>query len=324
MISDDVVLIKTWSEANRSETSVDLVMANDHVAHLFEKAMEIVSEHALNLHVYKKKDHNNQETYIQINKNIRFMALPQGKILRNFLEIIAFDEPYYSRDQDQALCDSDISSPVLLKIYISPFCTFCPAVVRDISILALRHDNVFLDIIDGVLFKHKSDRDKVMAAPTIICDDTFRWTGQVALREIKDVICRRKPAEFNLNNLKAIIEEGKASTLADMIIHDNFIYPAFYDLLTHEKWPVRLGAMVTAETIHETNKALSETLCSELWKRISYVPDVIKGDIIYLIGGMGGQFYLNELRTLMNDVFDVEIQEAIEDALENIRIRFSL
>jgi hypothetical protein len=65
------------------------------------------------------------------------------------------------------------------------------------------------------------------------------------------------------------------------------IFPAFYDVLTHDKWPVRLGAMVAMEEIISRSPALAARTLKPPWKRFDGVSDQIKGDVLYIFGGIG-------------------------------------
>ena len=41
--------------------------------------------------------------------------------------------------------------------------------------------------------------------------------------------------------MEALLGDGRADLLARMMMGEGKIFPAFMDMLVHEKWPVRLG-----------------------------------------------------------------------------------
>jgi HEAT repeat protein len=96
------------------------------------------------------------------------------------------------------------------------------------------------------------------------------------------------------------------------------IFPAFYDLLIHDKWPVRLGAMVVIEEIAEKNPALAATAIAPLWEQFDHVSDQIKGDILYLFGEVGDAEAIPWVQGVIAGEYDVEVKEAAQEALDKI------
>ena len=103
-----------------------------------------------------------------------------------------------------------------------------------------------------------------------------------------------------------------------MMIKAQQIFPAFYDLLTHDKWPVRLGAMVAMEEIARQAPDLAENAIDPLWKRFEKAGHQIKGDILYLFGEIGAQREIPWLKEVVKGDYDDEIKEAAEEALEKL------
>ena len=152
--------------------------------------------------------------------------------------------------------------------------------------------------------------------PTVLLENQFRWTGSVPLEEIVDVIITRNPNSLGASSLERLLKDGNAAQLADMMTGSQQIFPAFYDLLTHNKWPVRLGAMVVAETIAAQNTELAAELLMPLWQRFEAVSDQIKGDLLYVFGAIGHPTAVPWLQSVLNGGYDAEVKEAAREALD--------
>ena len=121
-----------------------------------------------------------------------------------------------------------------------------------------------------------------------------------------------------IDSLENILKDGQASQLADMMLDTHEIFPAFYDLLIHDKWPVRLGAMVVMEEIADKNPALASTANGRLWKQFDHVSDQIKGDILYLFGEIGDAKTIPWLQGVIAGGYGDEVKEAAGEALDKI------
>jgi len=257
--------------------------------------------------------------HIRIGRNLRYQALPYGHELPPFLEILkALDtgllkipEPYNTRLQKNKL-------PAALRVFIAPACTFCPAVVRQLLPLSMVDVQLQVTIIDSTLFQEIALERGVQAVPTVLLDDRFRWTGSVPLEEIIEVIATRDPLSLGASSLEQILKDGDAAKITAMMLAADRIIPAFYDLLTHPKWPVRLGAMVAAEALADQNPDLAAEMLAPLWHRFPAAPDPIKGDILYIFGEIGSALAIPWLQKVLNGSFDREIEEAAQEALEKL------
>jgi hypothetical protein len=103
-----------------------------------------------------------------------------------------------------------------------------------------------------------------------------------------------------------------------MMLASQKIYPAFYALLTHDKWPVRLGAMVVMEKIAAQDPAVAFEAIKPLWDQFHRAPNQVKGDILYLFGEIGDPGTISWLETVLAGGFDREVKEAAQEALEKI------
>ena len=265
------------------------------------------------------KDTDVQPPQILIGNGLRFQTVPAGRELQPFLEaLVAFASD--SLDMDEAVRASlnKAGLPAFLKIFIAPQCTFCPTAVRQLTPLPMANDKIQLVIIDGTLFPEEAQSKKIRAVPTILLDEQFRWTGSVPLQEIIDTINTRNPASLGTHSLENILKQGQAARLAGMMLDAGHIFPAFYDLLIHPKWPVRLGAMVVMEEIAGRNRPMAAEVINSLWEGFYAQPDQVKGDILYMFGEIGDRRVAAWLEEVLAGDYEEEVKEAAREALEKM------
>jgi len=259
-----------------------------------------------------------QPPQIVIGNGLRYQTIPAGHELPPFIEaLIALgsDAPEIAGPAGALHKDK---LPAALTLFIAPQCTFCPAAVRQLFPLAMQDDDIQLTIVDGALFPEMAETHNIQAVPTLLLDGHFRWTGSLPLDEIIDTINRRDPQSLGAASLENILKDGQAGHLAAMMLDGTKIFPAFYDLLIHEKWPIRLGAMVVMEEIAAQNPTLASEVINFLWDRFQPQPDPIKGDILYTLGEIGDRRAVPWLGEVLNGDYNEEVKEAAKEALEKL------
>ncbi len=310
-------IISEWNKKLQKTIDLTLIVNNNKKSDLFKSFCNFFSKAASHINITTRKDGNAAEPYIQFNNNLIFKAIPEGKLLKCFLDILTFDKSNISKKITENLDNFEV--PITLSVYISVFCPFCPKVVSDVSQLAFTDKKIEVVIIDGSFFSNLAEKDKIVSAPTIIFNENFRWTGLVNPEDISEVIGNTKPENLSLNTLKTIIENGKASTLADLMLSSGLIFPTFYDLITNEKWPIRLGAMVVMEEIAEKAPELAGSAIVKLWENFNNYEDSIKGDIIYITGEAGNFTFIDKIKDIINGNYSEELKEAAIEAVENLQ-----
>lgn len=220
----------------------------------------------------------------------------------------------------------DLSSPAeegpemetALWLFVGRLCPFCPGVLR--KVLSLLPDKkIFLDVIDAESCPEMTIKYHVRSVPTLMIagdEHNFKWVGDVALQDLKAAL---KTRELGEESLKNILESGEAERLISMMKEKGEIFPSFYNLLFHEKWSVRLGAMVVAETLAEEGEDLGETLLEEIWAKKDSLGQLILGDMIYLMGQGKPSTWVPRLEKLFLEVPEGELKSAIEEALQSLR-----
>ena len=128
----------------------------------------------------------------------------------------------------------------------------------------------------------------------------------------------RDPSMLGPVSLEMMLKEGKAGELAAMMLEKGQIFSAFYDVLAHPKWPVRLGAMVVMEELIEADLDLAAQTLVPLWERFHKVDNRVKGDLVYLFGQLKRSESVPQLQAVLKGDYDSEVQEAAQEALDAI------
>lgn len=239
-----------------------------------------------------------------------FCGIPQGGEVDPFCEILLQE----ASDLEAA----SVTAPVALRLFVSPHCPHCPAVLRTIARL-LPDPMVTLTVVDVAAFSQVAADAGIKAVPTLLMEedpDGMRWTGPVSLGEITARLREGNPTALGAESLQNLLESGGAERLARMMAAANQVFPAFFQVITHEKWTVRLGAMVTAEFLLQDSPALGEALLEGLWQERSSLDDTVLGDVAYLIGLSENRDWLGKLADLKEKGGSAALQDAVAEAMD--------
>ena len=252
--------------------------------------------------------------------NIGFHLIPEGKLMKIFL--MAIDPKPPERTIEKGIPTEEINRrirlPAGLKIYVAPTCPFCPQVVLQGLCLAQTSPLIDLSIIDVTVFKELADADRIRSVPTTILDNRFRWTGLLDLEELVRTLEKRTPDILSAETMEKMIADGRADNLARLLIDFHMFPPGLIDVILHEKWPVRLGAMVVFEYIAEADAHMAESLINLLWRRFPDVADTIKGDILHLFSIYGQPSVLTKLKGVINGHCSNEIKDIAKEVMLEI------
>lgn len=324
MTPGDKAIIEEWKQSREQslnhEISLGLLITKNTNSLSFSDFCEELIELIPKITLKKETSPEKLPPAIKIGTNISYQALPIEKELEPFLQALIENANPTGRlnltlqDKLKAL-----KVPAFIKIYITPHCPFCPQMVQKLLILALECKLIRLTVIDGTFFHDLAQKDKIQSAPTILLDDQFRWTGAVDSKELVELILKRDPAELSPASLQGLIEDGKAAEIADLMISSNKIFSSFLKLLLHDKWPVRLGAMVAYETLLEQAPRLADQVLEPLWDKFNQVDDQVKGDILYIVGESGQKKMCDQLQVVTAGNYGTEILDAAAEALEKLQ-----
>lgn len=248
--------------------------------------------------------------------NIAYYAIPTNKILKLFLE--ALDTTGATQQDKNADIEEQlehIDLPAALKLYVMDQCPHCPQVIRQIQGLAAKTPLVRLKIMDAELFPEQAQTDQIRSVPTLILDDQFRWIGHVNTEELLKLCSNRDPSKLSADSLRQLVENGDAPRVATMMVESDQIFPALFELLTHQRWSVRLGAMVAAEYIADEAPELGLALCRMLWEQFAELSPQIQGDVTHLFGLVDTDVTRENLKAIVSGAFDEVVKTSAAEVL---------
>jgi glutaredoxin len=323
MTPQEKKLIVSLNNALSNGIGISLTLTQDDRSEKLSRFCENLSDLAPKISIMRSKADNNDAPSIQVGKRLRFHAVPLGTELEPFLEaLITLDKnsvQIAEQIQDRL---NKIKMPAELKVFVAQQCPFCPVTIRLLFPLSVASEYIQITIIDCTLFPEIAELNGIRSVPTILLDEDFRWTGSTRLEEVVEVISNRDPVQLRSSSIERIIKEGNAAQVATMMLDKEMIFPAFIELLAHEKWPVRLGAMVVLEYISEKNRELAAQVITPLWELYHDVEDPVKGDIIHIFGETGNHEIVPKLKTILSSPYNNEVKNAAKEAIDKIEQSF--
>jgi hypothetical protein len=311
--------IRKWNSELSADIQIRLLVTEDKRTMEFSEFCNNLMGVAPKIRVTKEEGEAKQPPAIQIGHAVRYHAIPLGTELEPFLEALSGRDKMFSWIPVSIRNHLEkIRLPASLRLYVSQQCHFCPATVRQIIPLPATNQFIQLAIIDCILFPEMVQSDRIQSVPTLLLDQQFRWTGSLQLEQLVEIMTNRDPAKLSTSTLERMLKEGNAGKVAEMMLDKEELFPAFLDLLIHEKWPVRLGAMVAMEEIADRNPELASQVIDPLWESFDHVEDPVRGDIIYILGESGNYEIAPRLEAVLGGQYDTEVKEAAKEALEKI------
>lgn len=251
--------------------------------------------------------------------NIAYHAVPTGKLLQLFLQALSEDRLEQADELGGNIAHqlSQINLPVALKTYVATQCPHCPEAVRRLQTLAAGSAMIRLRIIHSESFPQWTRADQIRSVPTTILDDQFRWTGAIEPKELLTMSLDRDPSQLSSASLRQIIEDGDAQRVANMMVQSDQVFAALMELLTHHRWSVRLGAMVTAEYLADQAPSLALELSDQLWHCFSDLDEQTQGDVLHVIGQVKSKNTRNYLEKVISGNYGKPVKEAASEILDD-------
>ena len=303
---------------------IDLVRVPGHPALAdIQRFAEALAALAPVLRLRRDTDAQARRPGLRLLDNLIFHAAPAGSALAAFLDALelaakAVPSPLSSV---QAKALEQVAAPAQLDLYVGAHCPFCPAIITRMAALAVAAPQIRLAVIDAERFADESRDQGIRSVPTLILDQGLRWTGTVDIDALLPAIIQRDPAQLPAPVLEQMLQSGAAADLAAMMVGAGRLFPAIVDLLCHPRWSVRLGAMVTMETVAEQAPALAAQAAPALLARYGREEPSVRGDMLHVVGMVGGIELAAGIEPLATDEPDAEVRAAVVEALAAIRER---
>lgn len=116
------------------------------------------------------------------------------------------------------------------------------------------------------------------------------------------------------------MEKGFLENIIDMFKHDSDLYSLVADLMRDERIRVRLGIAALVETLSVEDNGNIKKAMPNLLKYLKDDNPVVRGDMAYLLGIIGGEESIPYLLPLLNDT-DSNVREIARESITEIRKR---
>jgi glutaredoxin len=257
---------------------------------------------------------SDQMPYLEIGEGLRSAWVPKGDKLSLFLRALVWAS---GGTAPTGISIAPPELPAAIRLYLADACPHCHQVLEMLLPLAFVDPRIRLTLIDAQVHTDQSEKEAIQSVPTTILDD-FRWSGPFPLDELVGLIEQRSPINLGPTAMEMMLASGQAGKLAELMIAEGAIFPAFIDIVTHPLWSVRLGALVAAETLVEAAPQLAAALAAPLWERYHRLDTAAKGDVIYLLGEIGAVALRGKLSVLRETETDPELRDALNETLEKL------
>lgn len=310
-------LIAQWRQSLAHEVKLSLVLNPDARSEQLRQFGQQLRHEAPEVVIHTDRDEGVSLPALVPHEFIKLHGIPLEKELVPFLELLSLKDATAVDLSENIRARADqVTLPAALKLYTMPRCPFCPQMVQKLARLACICELVDLAIVDGHLFQDEAQKDGIHSAPTLILEDHLRWNGLTGLSEILDAVVDRDSFHLGISSLKRMLTQGRAQELAEMMLTEKALFPAFIDLLTDKKWPVRLGAMVALEYLAESDLSLSQKIIAPISDRFHHLSDTVKGDVLYLFGLAGDEGTLPFLNEILSKERNASVKEAAREAID--------
>jgi hypothetical protein len=312
--------ILTLNETLSKEIQIGVIETSHKTSAAIVQFCETLGQLVTKIRIKSEQGDSKALPAIRVHDGLTYRAVPSGTEIRPFIEalqLLGSNPPQINKSLSATL--KKINLPANLIIYVSAQCKFCPQAIRQLLPLPILNRHIRLTVIDGSHFPELAAKDRVQSVPTLILEDRFRWTGTFQLSEIVDVLINRDPGSLGPASLEMMLKNGEAGRLADMMLAKAEIFPAFYDVLAHPDWPVRLGAMVVMDQLIEKDRSLALQTLRPLQGRFPEADNQVKGDLLYVFGEMQEKELLPWLQNVINGDYDAEVKEAAVEASDKLK-----
>jgi len=237
------------------------------------------------------------------NSEIYFHAVPKQNELQSFIHAIKIVAEGVKE-----------GSEIRIITFVTPICPNCKATVDSINTLAQKFA-IEHHIVDATMFPDFAEKYGVMSAPTAFIGK-MKFVGVISLAKAEKYI----RDAINGNYRDYIAEKLMGGEMEDVktLIVEEGLGELLGELMGHEEFMVRLGAMATAEAL-KGEKEIIEGVKKALRKLFKHEDVRIREDAAMMLGILGDEKDVEELENLISE--GGRVADSAREAVEEIRRR---
>ncbi len=237
------------------------------------------------------------------NSEIYFHAVPKQNELQSFIHAIKIVAEGVKE-----------GSEIRIITFVTPICPNCRATVDSINTLAQKFA-IGHHIVDATMFPDFAEKYGVMSAPTTFIG-RMKFVGAISLAKAEKYIRDAINGDYR-DYLAEKLMGGEMDDVKTLIVEEG-LGELLGELMGHEEFVVRLGAMATAEALKD-EKEVVEGVKRILRKLLKHEDARIREDAAMMLGMLGDEEDVKELENLISE--GGRVADSAREAVEEIRRR---
>jgi len=205
-------------------------------------------------------------------------------------------------------------SEIRIITFVTPMCPKCRVTVDAINSLAKKFA-IEHHIVDATMFPDFAERYNVMSVPTTFIG-RMKFVGAVDLSKAEKYIRDALNGDYR-DYLAEKLRGGEMEDVKALVVEER-LGELLGELMGHEEFMVRLGAMAAAEALMG-EKEVVEGVRNALRKLLKHEDIRIREDAAMMLGILGGEEDLEELKDLIRE--GGRVADSAREAVEEIMRR---
>ncbi len=271
--------------------------ANDKISYKVEDREGLIAKPAM---ILKKDDQ----------ENIIYNAIPLREELEPFLKTIVMLSNGIQMNEVEGL-EAEI------MVFVMPICPHCAKVVETVNSFAVANPKIKSIIIDASRFIDLMQKFDITSAPTTIINGEIKLTGYISKDELIEWL-KRSSGDYKRDYLVTLLNERRLDDIKSIVAKNPEDIRILAELLAHEEFLVRFGAMVVIEQIAKENPEVIKLAKDVIRNLLKHDDFRIREDVAMLLGSIGDESDVKFLEELLNEEKE-EVKDSAMEAIEEIR-----
>ncbi len=308
---------KIKSKLREVEEGVEIVIVPDDNWKDFEDFAKILSEANDKIsYVVEDRDGLIAKPAMILRKNGReniiYHAIPLREELEPFLNTLIMLSKGFKLEEVK-----DLSAEIM--VFVMPICPHCAKVVETVNSFAVANPRIRSIIIDASRFTDLMQKFDITSAPTTIINGEIKLTGYLSRSELIEWL-RRASGDYKRDYFVTLLNERRLDEIKSMIEKNPEDIRILAELLAHEEFLVRFGAMVVIEQIAKESPEVIKLAKDVIRGHLKHEDFRIREDVAMLLGSIGDESDVKFLEELLNEEKD-EVKDSAMEAIEEIRTK---
>ncbi len=243
-------------------------------------------------------------------ENIIYHAIPLREELEPFLKTLIMLSKGFELEEVR-----DLSAEIM--VFVMPICPHCAKVVETVNSFAVANPKIKSIVIDASRFSDLMQKFDITSAPTTIINGEIKLTGYISKDELIEWL-KRASGDYKRDYLVTLLNERRLDEIKEMIEKNPEDIRILAELLGHEEFLVRFGAMVVIEQIAKERPDVIKLAKDVIRNLLKHEDFRIREDVAMLLGSIGDESDVKFLEELLEEE-KKEVKDSAMEAIEEIR-----